>query len=83
MADEAYPDSGHLTHEQKQFNYQLSKDRVVVEHCYGRLKGRWRCLLKWLDVDICDVPTVVSTCCVLHICEIHREAFNQEWLAVE
>jgi len=77
----AYPNSGHLTHEQKQFNYQLSKARVVVEHCYGRLKGRWRCLLKRLDVDICDVPTVVSACCVLHnICEIHREEFNEEWL---
>ena len=62
----AYPNNGHLTREQKQFNYRLSKARVVVEHSYGRLKGRWRCLLKRLDVDVGDVPELVAACCVLH-----------------
>ena len=47
----AFPNNGHLTSQQKTFNYRLSKARVVVEHCYGRLKGRWRCWLKRLDVD--------------------------------
>lgn len=77
----AYPNNGHLTREQKRFNYHLSKARVVVEHCYGRLKGRWRCLLKRLDVDIRNVPEVVAACCVLHnVCEIHGEEFSDEWL---
>ena len=77
----AYPNNGHLTREQKRFNYRLSKARVVVEHGYGRLKGRWRCLLKRLDVDVSDVPEVVTTCCVLHnICEVHGEEFSEEWL---
>ena len=77
----AHPNNGHLTTEQKQFNYRLSKARVVVEHCYGRLKGRWRCLLKRLDVDVGDVPEVVAACCVLHnICERHGEEFSEEWL---
>ena len=77
----AYPNNGHLTREHKRFNYRLSKARVVVEHCYGRLKGRWRCLLKRLDIDTCDVPKVVSACCVLHnICETHKEMFDEEWL---
>ena len=68
----AFPDNGHLSREQKTFNYCLSKARVVVEHCFGRLKGRWRCLQKRLDVNVCDAPQVVATCCVLHnICEIH------------
>jgi hypothetical protein len=54
---------------------------VVVEHSYGRLKGRWRCLLKRLDVDISDVPELVTACCVLHnICEVHGEQFSEEWL---
>ena len=35
----AFPDNGSLSHEQKTFNYRLSKARVVVEHAYGRLKG--------------------------------------------
>jgi hypothetical protein len=70
----AYPNNGHLTRDQKRFNYRLSKARVVVEHSYGRLKGRWRCLLKRLDVDIGDVPELVTACCVLHnICEVHGE----------
>ena len=68
----AFPDTGQLTQQQRHFNYQLSSARVVVEHAYGRLKGRWRCLLKRLDVNVCDVPQLVAACCVLHnICEIH------------
>ena len=62
----AYPNNGRLTPEQKRYNYRLSKARVVVEHCYGRLKGRWRCLLKRLDVDVSDAPELIAACCVLH-----------------
>ena len=63
----AYPNNSHampchVTHEQKQFNYRLSKARVVVEHSYGHLKGRWRCLLKRLDVDVRDVLELVTAC---------------------
>ena len=77
----AFPDNGHLSAEQKLFNYRLSKARVIVEHSYGKLKGRWRCLLKRLDVDIHDVPEVVAACCVLHnVCEIHKDTFNEEWM---
>jgi len=77
----AFPDNGNLTQQQKTFNYRLSKARVVVEHAYGRLKGRWRCLLKRLDVSVCDVPELVTACCILHnVCEVHGEAFNEEWM---
>ena len=77
----AFPDNGHLTRQQKTFNYCLSRARVVVEHCFGRLKGRWRCLQKRLDVQICDAPEVVAACCVLHnICEVHGDAFDEQWV---
>ena len=77
----AYPNNGHLSLEQKWFNHRLSKARVVVEHGYGRLKWRWICLLKRLDVDVSDVPEVVTACCVLHnICKVHGEEFSEELL---
>ena len=80
----AYPNTGHLTQQQKCFNYNLSKTRVTIEHSYGRLKGRWRCLLKRLDVDINDVPTIVTTCCVLHnMCELSGDLFMEDWLLEE
>ena len=68
----AFPNNGRLSDQQKTFNYRLSKARVAVEHRYGRLKGRWRCLLKRLDVDVSVVPEVVAAC-VLHICELHGD----------
>jgi hypothetical protein len=77
----AFPDNGRLSRQEKHFNYRLSRARVVVEHSYGRLKGRWRCLLKRLDVATCDVPKVIAASCVLHnICEIHGDAFNDQWM---
>ena len=77
----AFPDNGHLSRQQRNFNYRLSSARVTVEHAYGRLKGRWRCLLKRLDVHVSDVPELVAACCVLHnVCEIHGEHFDEEWM---
>ena len=71
----AFADNGRLTRQQKTFNYRLCRTRVVVEHTYGRLKGRWRCLLKQLDIDVSNVPDLVAACCTLHnICEA-REFF--------
>ena len=76
----AFVNNGRLTAQKKLFNYRLSKARVVVEHAYGRLKGRWRCLLKRLDVDVNDVSEVVVACCVLHnICEVKGDLFEEEW----
>ncbi|XP_053186639.1 uncharacterized protein LOC128369588 [Scomber japonicus] len=90
LGDAAYPqmswlmkpfmDNGHLTAEQTNYNLKLSKARVVVENAFGRLKGRWRCLLKRKDCSLETVKSMVVTCCVLHnLCESHREDFREEW----
>ena len=77
----AFLDNGQLSSQQKMFNFRLSQARVVVEHSYGCLKGRWRCLLKRLDINVSDVPKLVAACCTLHnICEIHGDTFDEEWL---
>ena len=73
--------SSSLSLEQKLFNYRISRARVVVEIAFGRLKGRWRRLSKQIDMDIDNVPHIISACCVLHnVCEVHKENFNDEWL---
>ena len=91
VADPAYPllpwvmkpfsDNGHLSPSQVTFNYRLSKARIVVENAFGRLKARWRCLLKRIDMDVNYIPDVVAACATLHnICEIHKDRFDNEWL---
>ena len=70
-----------LTVEQKHFNYRLSRARIVVENAFGRLKARWRRLLKQNEMEIRNVPNVVTACCILHnMCEIHNEVFDNDWL---
>ena len=77
-----YPATGSLSCKQKIFNYQLSRARMVVECAFGRLKGRWRCLMKRNDSDLAFVPTIVNTCCVLHnLCEVHGDGFDDDWLS--
>ncbi len=52
---------------------------MTVERAFGRLKGRWRCVLKRCDAHISLVPYIISACCVLHnFCEIYGEEFIDE-----
>ena len=70
-----------LSQEQRRFNYRLSRARIVVECAFGRLKGRWRSLLKRSDVRVDFMSTVVTSCCILHnVCEVHKDGFDEEWL---
>ena len=76
-----YINHGHLTPQEQNFNTRLSKARIVVEHAFGRLKGRWRCLRNKLHVSLESVPETIGACCVLHnLCQIHGDAFDDEWL---
>ena len=81
MADETLHQHW-LTHtQQRLFNQRLSQARIVVEHSFGLLKGRWRCLRNRLAVHVCEVPQLVGACCILHnICQLHGEEFDSQWL---
>ena len=69
-----------MTTEQKRFNYRQSRARMPVENAFGRLKGRWRCLLKRMDFVLENVPNVVAACVVLHnLCEMYGDHFESEW----
>lgn len=67
VADHAYPllpwlmkpcvEHGNVSAAAKNFNYRLSRARMVVENAFGRLKGRWRCLLKRNDAATEDIPS--------------------------
>lgn len=74
-----YPGSN-LTPEKEHFNYRLSRARIQIERAYGRLKGRWRCLLKALDCDLDKVVLHATSACILHnICEERKECYLEEW----
>ncbi|XP_033730552.1 putative nuclease HARBI1 [Pecten maximus] len=87
IADGAYPlrrwlltpfrDNGHLTYQQKNFNYMLSANRVVIERAFGLLKGRFR-RLNYLDTQsIKTAVEVIMVSCVLHnICLIHNDEYD-------
>ena len=51
-----YADNDQLTPIQRAFNNNLSSTRMAVEIAFGRLKGRWRILLKRLDMKTQNVP---------------------------
>ena len=55
---------------------------MCIERAFGMPKGRWRVLLKRVDVHLRNVPDLVSTCLVLHnMCIIFRDNFwKNEWL---
>ena len=56
----------------QQFNYRHSRVSMVVENSFGRLKGRWKCLLKRIDILASNVPYIVgaSTICVRYTATI-------------
>ena len=79
------PFKGHkdgLTREEYHWNYVQSSTRMCIERAFGMLKGRWRILLKRVDVHLRNVPDLVSMCLLLHnICIIFGDSFwKNEWL---
>lgn len=74
-----YPGSN-LTPEKEHFNYRLSRARIQIERAFGRLKGRWRCLLKALEFELDKVVLHATTACILHnMCEERKECYLEEW----
>ena len=73
---------GRTSPAQTQFNIQLNRARVVVEQAFGRLKCRWRRVLKRSEHYAKNVPKIVLAATVLHnLVETSGDHFNQAWMA--
>lgn len=55
-----------MTHQQRVYNYRLSRARRVVENAFGLLAARFRCLLVTLPLTPDRVIKITHACCVLH-----------------
>ena len=53
--------------------------RNVIENSFGRLKGRFGCLKRAMDVKLDDLPHVIYTCFILNnFCERKGEYISDE-----
>ena len=57
---------------------QTLSARMVIECAFGRLKGRFGCLRREIDINIEDLPYVIHACFLLrNFCELHKEPVHQ------
>ena len=63
------------------WNFIQSSTRMVVERVFGILKGRWRIILKRIDIPLRHVQNLVTTCiCHHNLCIIHKDKFDLDWI---
>ena len=74
-----YTNRTNLTAAQRMFNYRLSRARMTIESTFGRLKGRWPCLQKRLDVSV-DFAGTVVTAYVLSCITYAKSDMRDTWM---
>jgi len=69
--------------EESDWNYWLSSSRMVIEQCFGMLKGRFKILVSTghLNYKPKKVAKIFMACCVLHnICMLRNDKLaREEW----
>ncbi len=87
VGDSAFPARSWLlkafddTPKNRNFNKHLRVARVVSEHAYGMLKGRWRTIYKKTECRRRNVTTIIMACITLHnICIKRADPCLPRWL---
>ena len=66
---------GGVTVQEQYFGYKLCSARNVIECSFGRLKPRFSCLKRAMDINTEELPTVIYACFVLHnFCETRKDS---------
>nr|CAI5869962.1 unnamed protein product [Callosobruchus analis] len=55
-----------VTREETAFNTPFTKERVIIERCFGQLKRRYPILQYMVRVKLDSVVSVIISCAVLH-----------------
>lgn len=75
LADAAFPLLNHvlkpyptrnLSHDERIYNYRLSRGRRIVENAFGILANRFRVLLTQIYLPVETVQNITLACCALH-----------------
>ena len=70
--------NGGSNEKEQLFVFKLSSTRMVIECAFGRLKGRFGCLQREMDINIEDLSYVIHACFLLHnFYELHKEPVHQ------
>ena len=73
--------SGGKNEEEQFFGYRLSSARMVIKCVFGRLKARFGCLRRDMNVNLDDLTHVIHSCFILHnFCEIHKKPINPQYV---